>query len=152
MLFPFGKILWVKSVTLEEDELAYPGRPGRAFALHSTPDDADSLGDPAVGDIIVLTQHDRATHLVEVRGEHVEPRPKQTIKRPRDARFSMQRTCVHRLVLDLDRAPFLEQAFGFDPDATGGEVYEIATLPSFLRTNQKLWMVQRRIHHQMSQG
>lgn len=150
MLFPFDKILWVKSVSLEEGVLAYPGRPGRELALHSTPDDAESLGDPAVGDIIVLTQHGQATHLVEVRGERVEPRPKRTIRNTTDARFSMQRTCVHRVVLELDRAPFLEEAFGFDPDATGGEVFEIATLPAFVRSKQKLWMVQRRIHHQMT--
>lgn len=131
--------------------LAYPGRPGRELQLHSTEEDAESLADPVVGDIIVLTQHDQVTHLVEVRGEEVEPRPKRTIRRgTRDARFSMQRTCVHRVVLDFDRAPFITDAFGFDPQAAGGEVFAIAELPAFLHAKVPLWMVQRRIHQAMT--
>ncbi len=162
MLFPFAKIRWVKSVTMDGEYLAYggedptslarePRRAGDAFDLHATPEDADSLGDPAVGDLIVLTQHDQVTHLVEVQGERTEPRPKKTIRRgTRDARFSIQRRCVARLMLGFERAPFIERAFGFDPHAAGGEVFEITALPAFERAQQPLWMVQRRIHHAMT--
>ncbi len=150
MLFPFNKILWVKSVTMDENELAYPGRSGEEIALHSTEEDADSLQDPAVGDIVVLTQHEQVTHLVEMTGARVEARPKRTIrKNTRDARFSMQRACVIRVIVELDRAPFIADAFGFDPDAKGGEVFEIARLRAFERKGEKLWMVQRRIHQKL---
>src|SRR5262245_8146279 len=150
-MFRFDKILWVKSVTMEEGVLAYPGRVGAEFALHCTPEDQDSLGDPAVGDIVVLTQHGQVTHLDEAGGQTVEPRAATPIRSStRDARFSVQRTFVHRMVLDLERAPFLDEAFGFDPQATGGEVFLIAELPAFLGARVKLWMVQRRIHQSMS--
>ena len=157
-MFPFGKILWVKSVSLDEDTFAYgrqdptvkarePKGNGDLFELHSTPDDAESLGDPLVGDLIVLLQHRQATHLVEVVGESPQPRPKKTMRKgSRDSRYSVQRTCRCVALQLFDEAPFVEEAFGFDPRAEGGEVFLIKELPSFEKSKQPLWAVQRRIH------
>lgn len=145
-MIPFRKILWVKSVSLEPDELAYSGRSGAEFALHCTPEDADSLGDPAVGDLIVLIQHEQVTHLARVVGEAVHERPRRTIKRgTRDERFSMQRICEHVIVRGFEDAPYVEEAFGADPGANGGETYAIDELPSLAASQQPLWMVQRRV-------
>lgn len=131
-MLPFRKILWVKSVSLEEGELAYAGRdpsvrareprhPGDLFELHASPEDADSLGDPAVGDLVVLTQHDQVTHLVRAVGEGVEARPRRTMRKgTRDERFSEQRTFALVLLRGFEEAPWLVDAFGFDPAATGG--------------------------------
>jgi hypothetical protein len=157
MRFEPRRIRWVKSVTLDEDTFAYgnddptvlarePESPGDPFELHATDDDCDTLGDPAVGDLVVLTQHDQATHLVEVVGEAIEPRPRRTVrKRTRDERFSWQRTCRLVILRDFSEAPFIREAFGFDPRAKGGDVLEIAALPAFEEAGTPLWMVQRRI-------
>ncbi len=162
MLFPFRKILWVKSVTLDEEHLAYSGqdptalakepkRPGDPFELHIAEYDAGTLDDPAIGDILALTQHDQLTHLVEVAGAAVQARPKSTIRRgTKDAKFCFQRTCKLLLLRDFDDAPFIEDAFGFEPNAKGGEVFQIEALDAYEASDQPLWMVQRRIHHSMS--
>ena len=156
-MLPFRKILWVKSVSLEEGELAYAGRdpsvrareprhPGDLFELHASPEDADSLGDPAVGDLVVLTQHDQVTHLVRAVGEGVEARPRRTMRKgTRDERFSEQRTFALVLLRGFEEAPWLVDAFGFDPAATGGETFRIDELPAFVGAGQPLWMVQRRV-------
>lgn len=156
------KILWVKSVTRDDERLAYSGEDetsrafeprgrGDAFELHSTEEDAETLAAPAVSDIIVLIQHEQVTHLVEVTGETVEPRPRRTIRRgTRDARYCMQRTCEVWVLLDFETAPMIEDAFGFDPDAKGGEVLELATLPAFVSSGLPLWALQRRIERAMS--
>jgi hypothetical protein len=156
-MLPFREILWVKSVSLVEGQLAYAGRdptvrareprrPGDVFELHATPEDADSLGDPAVGELVVLTQHGQLTHLVRAEGAEVEPRPRRTIRKgTRDERFSVQRTFSLVCLLELERAPWVEEAFGFDPDAGGGETHRIEALPAFVASGQPLWMVQRRI-------
>ena len=153
----FRTIFWVKSVTLEEPFPAYSGRdptvkareakrPGEELDLHISEDDAPSLAEPAVGDIIVLTQESLATHLVEVSGMEVLPRPKRTIRRgTRDERFRFQRACKLIVFRDFDEAPTLEQAFGFDPNAEGGEVFDIRALAAFERANVPLWLVQRKI-------
>lgn len=150
-------IRWIKSVSLDEDLLAYAGRdptvlarePRRAgdlFELHSAEDDLDGLADPAVGEIIGLAQHKQLTHLVEVVGAGVVDRPKATIRpKTRDVRFCVERTCKLLLLRDFEEAPSLEEAFGFDPRAEGGEVLEIAALPAFEAAATPLWMVQRRI-------
>lgn len=151
------RILWIKSVTQDGDFSAYSGEEpgvrsreprvaGDAFDLHATPEDGASLAEPAVGDIIALTQHEQLTHLVEVTGADVVPRPKRTMRpKTRDARFSVQRECVVVELLDFERAPLVEEAFGFDPDAKGGEVFAIVELPAFHRSEQPLWAVQRRV-------
>lgn len=145
-MLPFRRILWVKSVSLEEGVLAYPGRAGLQFDLHSTPEDADSLQDPEVGDLVVLTQHEQVTHLVRVTGERVVPRPRRTIKKgTRDERFSMQRRCEHFVIRSLDDAPFVDEAFGCTPNTTGGETLRIEELPAVVASDQPMWMVQRRI-------
>lgn len=152
-MIPFGRIRWVKSIALGEDELAYAEarRRGQEFALHSTPEDADSLGDPEVGDLIVLIQHGYATHLARFVSEGVEPRPKSTIRKgTRDARFSMQRTCAVEIQCDYDDAPTVEEAFGFDPKAGGGETYAILELDTYEDSNQPAWAVQRRIVQAMT--
>ena len=156
-MLAFAKILWVKSVTLDEHTFAYggrdpqvrarePRRPGDAFELHCTVEDADSLADPRLGDLLVLTQHDLVTHLVRVVGEKVEPRPRRTI-RPgtRDGRFSRQRTCELVYLRDFDEAKPVEEAFGCPVDVAGGEVFSIPELPAVERSNQPLWAVQRRL-------
>ncbi len=146
MVIPFRKILWVKSVSLDPGEMAYAGRIGREFELHCSPDDMDSLGDPEVGDLIVLIQHEQATHLVEVVGAKVQERPRRTIKKgSRDERFTMQRTCRHVLLGSFEEAPFVEQAFGIEPAAEGGETLAIEELPAIVNGDQPLWMVQRRV-------
>lgn len=145
-MIPFRKIAWIKSVTLEEGALAYPGRPGLPFHLHSTPEDADSLADPAVDDLMVLIQHDQLTHLVRVTGASVEARsPRDMKKGTRDVRYSMQRACEHVLVRPLEEALFVEDVLGFDPVATGGEVFELASLPAVEASDQPMWMVQRKL-------
>lgn len=162
MLFPFRKILWVKSVTLDEEHLAYggqdpsvlarePKRPGDHFDLHIAELDADTLEDPETGDILALTQHDQLTHLVEIVGDEVQERPKNTIRKgTKDGKFCYQRTCKLLLLRDFEDAPFIEDAFGFEPNAKGGEVFQIETLDAYEAADQPLWMVQRRIHHSMS--
>ncbi|MEO1234079.1 MAG: hypothetical protein AAFZ18_34815 [Myxococcota bacterium] len=157
----FRRILWTKNVALEEGELAYggvdptvkarePKRPGDLFELHSTPEDADSLGDPESGDLIVLTQHGQATHLAEIVGGGVEPRSRRTMRRgSRDSRFSYQRTLRLVALHDFEAAPFVEDAFGFDPQNEGGEVFALEDLPAFERSGQPLWAVQRRLEQQL---
>lgn len=157
----FRKILWTKNVALSEGELAYggvdatakarePRRPGDLFELHSTPEDAESLGDPKVGELLVLTQHRQATHLVEIAGDAVEPRPRRTMRRgTRDARYSYQRTCKLVAMHDFDEAPFVEEAFGFDPRNEGGEVFAIAELPAFQASEHPLWAVQKRLENHL---
>lgn len=159
----FRRIRWTKNVALGEGELAYggqdptvkarePRRPGDAFELHSTPEDSESLDDPDVGELIVLTQHGQATHLVEVVGGCVEPRSRRTMRRgTRDARFSYQRTCRLVAMHDFDEAPLVAEAFGFDPRNEGGEVFEIETLPAFEKSGQPLWAVQKRLERQLDQ-
>jgi len=143
---PFRRILWVKSVSMDEGELAYSGRPGQRFDLHSTPEDADSLQDPEVGDLVVLTQHDQVTHLVKIVGERVEERPRRSIKKgTRDERFTVQRTCEHVFVRPVAEAPFVDEAFGCAPDTTGGETLRIEDLAAVKASDQPMWMVQRRI-------
>lgn len=156
-MIPFKKILWVKSVSLGEGELAYGGRdrtvrarepksPGDEFELHATPEDADSLADPEVDDLLVLVQHDQATHLVRVVGDRVVERSRRTMRKgTRDERFSVERTCALVILKDLEEAPWVEDAFGFDPGATGGEVFRIDELPAFVASGDPLWLVQRRI-------
>ena len=145
-MLPFRKILWAKSVSLEEDVFAYPGRPRQRFALHCTPEDADSLSDPEVDDLIVLTQHDLVTHIVRVIDREVTGRPRRTIRKgTRDERFSMQRLCEHVIVRDFDEAPPLEESFGCDVDTSGGETWRIEHLGAVLASDQPLWMVQKRI-------
>lgn len=145
-MIPFRKILWAKSVSLDEGVLAYPGRVGQAFALHCAPEDADSLQDPAVDDLLVLTQNGLVTHLSRVVGARVEPRPRRTIKKgTRDERFTMQRECAHVIVRGLDEAPLVEEAFGCDADTSGGETWRIEDLTAVIHSDQPLWMVQRRI-------
>lgn len=158
----FRKILWTKNVALAEGELAYggldptvkarePRRSGDLFELHSTPEDAESLGDPPVGDLVVLTQHGQATHLVEVVGDGVEPRPRRTMRKgTRDARFSMQRTCRLVALHDFESAPFVEEAFGFDPQNEGGEVFRLGELPALKGSGQPLWAVQRRLEQTLN--
>ncbi len=161
-MLPFARILWTKNVALEEGELAYggvdptvrarePKRKGDLFELHSTPEDAESLSDPAVGDIIVLTQHGQATHLAEFVSAGIEPRPRRKMRKgTRDARFSFQRTCRLIAMYDFDMAPFVEDAFGFDPQNEGGEVYAITALEAFERAKRPLWAVQKRLEQKLS--
>jgi hypothetical protein len=161
MALDFRRIRWVKSVTLEDD-FAYCGEdptvlareprgPGDLFELHATEDDEDTLGDPAVGDLVVLTQHDQATHVVEVVGERVEARPRRTMRpRSRDELFAFQRTCRCLVLLGFDEAPLIRHAFGFDPEAKGGDVLELASLPSLERAGTPLWMLQRRLERAMT--
>lgn len=151
------RIRWVKSVTGAEDVCAYSGDdetsrareprgPGDRFDLHAAPEHAESLAEPAVGDLIVLTQHDQLTHLVEVTGAEVVRRPRSTIRRnSRDARYSVQRECEVVELRRFDVAPMIEEAFGFDPDAKGGDVQAIAELEAYFRSGLPLWAVQRRI-------
>ena len=158
----FRRILWTKNVALEEGELAYgglnrsvkarePKKPGDLFELHSTPEDAESLGDPEVGDLIVLTQHGQATHLAEIVGDAVVPRSRRTMRRgTRDSRFSEQRTCRLVALHGFEEAPFVEEAFGFDPHNEGGEVFAIAELPAFAASGQPLWAVQKRLEHRLA--
>ncbi|MEQ9502165.1 MAG: hypothetical protein RIT81_35170 [Deltaproteobacteria bacterium] len=155
-MIPFGRIRWVKSVALDEDELAYvgedptvrhrePSRRGDVFDLHCTEEDADTLAEPEVDDRIVLVQHGLTTHLVRVVGEHVERRPKSTIRRgTRDHRFVMQRTCVVDLLCAIE-PPTNEAAFGFEPRARGGEVFAIRELEAYAASREPMWAVQRRI-------
>lgn len=156
-MVPFAKIRWVKSVTLDEETFAYggtdptvrarePRQPGDVFDLHCTEDDAESLAEPPSGELIVLVQHDLATHLARIVGDEVVPRPRRTV-RPgtRDARFSRQRACELLFLRYFDEAPTLEDAFGFSADVSGGEVFSIAALPAFERSDQPLWAVQRRV-------
>ena len=161
-MLPFTKILWTKNVALGEDELAYggidptvrsrePKKAGDPFELHSTPEDAESLSDPAVGDIIVLTQHGQATHLAEFVADAVEPRPRRKMRKgTRDARYSFQRTCRLIAMYGFDRAPFVEDAFGFDPRNEGGEVFAIVDLDAFERSGRPLWAVQKRLEQRLS--
>lgn len=157
----FRKILWTKNVALGDGELAYggtdptvkarePKKPGDLFELHSTPEDAESLGDPEVGDLIVLTQHGQATHLAEIVGGCVERRSRRTMRRgTRDARYSYQRTCRLIAMHDFDAAPFVDEAFGFEPKNEGGEVFAIEALPAFESSGQPLWAVQKRLERQL---
>ncbi len=163
-VIPFGRIRWVKSVSLDEDQLAYAGRDrtvlareprrrGDHFELHATPDDRESLEDPEVDDLIVLTQHDLVTHLIKVVSPHVVARPKSSMRRgTRDQRFSVQRTCALVLLCELDEAPSTEKAFGFDPNAGGGEVFRIEALDAYRASDQPLWAVQRRIVQAMKRA
>lgn len=156
----FRRVSWVKSVSLDEDVVAYspeedtlarkPRSSGDLFDLHASEDDALTLEDPAVGDVVVLTQHDWVTHLVEVTGASVVPRPRATIRRgTRDARFDAQREVKLLVLRRFDEAPLIEEAFGFDPGAKGGEVLRIDELPAFTKAKTPLWLVQRRIIHKM---
>lgn len=157
----FRKILWTKNVALSDGSLAYSGqdpsvkarepkKSGDLFELHSTPEDAESLGDPSVGDLLVLTQHGQATHLVEVIGSSVEPRSRRTMRKgTRDFRFTDQRTCRLIALHDFDSAPFVEDAFGFDPKNEGGEVFRLNHLPSFESANQPLWAIQKRLEQHL---
>lgn len=145
-MLPLARLLWVKSVSLDEDEFAYPGRPGQAFELHATPEDGDSLQDPEVGDLLVLTQHEQATHLVRVVGERVEARSRRTMRKgTRDERFSVQRACEHVYVRPFEEAPSLEETFGCDPQAKGGETFALLELPAVQASDQPAWMLRRRI-------
>lgn len=160
-MLSFTRILWTKNVALAEGELAYggvdssvrarePKKPGDLFELHSTPEDAESLGDPPVGDLIVLTQHGQATHLAEFVQDAVEPRSRRKMRKgTRDFRYSFQRTCRLVAMHGFDDAPFVEEAFGFDPQNEGGEVHAIAELESFERSGKPLWAVQKRIEQQL---
>lgn len=160
----FRRIRWTKNVALDEDELAYggvdptvkarePRRTGDLFELHSTPEDAESLDDPAPGDLIVLTQHRQATHLAEIVGAAVEPRPRRTMRRgTRDKRYACQRTCRLVALHDFAQAPPVEDAFGFDPRNEGGEVWAIEALPAFEASGQPLWAVQRRLEQQLDRA
>jgi hypothetical protein len=157
----FRRIRWTKNVALEEGELAYggvdptvrarePRRAGDLFELHSTPEDAESLNDPEVGDLIVLTQHGQATHLAELVGAAVEPRSRRTMRKStRDGRFSYQRTCRLVALHGFETAPFVEEAFGFDPKNEGGEVFAIAELPALEASGQALWAVQKRLEQHL---
>ena len=161
IVLPFTRILWTKNVALAEGELAYggvdptvkarePKRPGDLFELHSTPEDSESLGEPSVGDIIVLTQHGQATHLAEFVGAGVDPRPRKKMRKgTRDSRYSFQRTCRLIAMYDFDAAPFVDDAFGFDPKNEGGEVHRIDGLDSFAHAKRPLWAVQKRIEQKM---
>ena len=161
-VLPFTRILWTKNVALAEGELAYggvdptvrarePKRTGDLFELHSTPEDAESLQEPEVGDFIVLTQHGQATHLAVFVGEGVDPRPRRKMRKgTRDSRFSFQRTCRLVAMHDFDAAPFVEDAFGFDPKNEGGEVFRIAELDSFVQARRPLWAVQKRLEQRLS--
>lgn len=156
-MIPFRQILWVKSVSMDEDVLAYAGqdprvrareprRPGDLFELHAAPEDADSLQDPAIDDLVVLTQHEQVTHLVRVVGAEVGARSPRTMRKgTRDERFSVERTCALVLLRDFDHAPFVEEAFGFEPNADGGETHRIDELPAFVAASVPLWLVQRRV-------
>lgn len=156
-MLPFRKIRWVKSVTMEEEVLAYssedrtsrapvPRRPGDEFPLHATKEDRESLAEPAVNDLMVLTQNDQVTHLVRVVGASVEPRPKRTIrKKTRDTKFLVQRTMALVILRDYENAPYIDEAFGFDPKATGGETFEIEQLATYQASMMPLWAVQKRI-------
>ncbi len=160
-MLPFARIRWTKNVALAEGELAYggvdptvrarePKRPGDLFELHSTPEDAESLGEPPIGDLIVLTQHGQATHLAEFVGDGVEPRPRRKMRKgTRDSRYSYQRTCRLIAMHDFDTAPFVEEAFGFDPHNEGGEVHAIAELEAFERAQRPLWAVQKRLEQKL---
>ena len=160
-MLPFARIRWTKNVALEEGELAYggvdptvrarePKKAGDLFELHCTPEDSESLGDPAVGDLIVLTQHRQATHLAEFVMDGIEPRPRRKMRKgTRDARFSFQRTCRLIAMHDFDAAPFVEDAFGFDPKNEGGEVWAIADLDAFDRAGRPLWAVQKRLEQKL---
>ncbi len=119
--------------------------PGDRFFLHASEDDAYSLDDPAVGDVILLTQHAQATHLVRVVGVRSEPRPRAELRRPHGKRFPFRRECELLRMKDFEEAPLIEEAFGFDPRAQGGEVFEIAELSAFSAADTPLWLVQRRI-------
>ncbi len=153
----FRRILWVKSVSLDAGVLNYGGEdpsvrhrepraPGDAFELHATPDDADSLAEPEVGDWIVLTQEGYATHLVEVVGETVRPRRRRSMRpNTRDARFSVERTVELVVLRGYDRAARIEAAFGFDPRALGGAVLRLDELDEVMERGEPLWMLQRRI-------
>ncbi|MCC7386501.1 MAG: hypothetical protein IT384_31975 [Deltaproteobacteria bacterium] len=157
MWYDVPRLLWIKSVTRDDDLLAYAGEdpttrarepraPGDAFDLHASQEAAESLALPAVGDIIALTQHDQLTHLVEVTGAGVEKRPRRTMRAgTRDARYSVQRACKLLVLRVFADAPMIDEAFGFDPDAKGGDVFEIASLPAVVRSGVPLWAVQRRI-------
>lgn len=145
-MLPFRKILWVKAVSLDEGEMAYPGRVGQQFFLHCTPEDADSLAEPEPEDLMVLIQHDQATHLVQALAEPVHARSPRTMKKgSRDARYSMQRAFELVVIRPLEDAVLLGETFGFDPEAGGGEVLRIDELPAYDRGEQPMWMVQRRI-------
>lgn len=156
------RILWVKAVTRNDDLLAYSGEdetarhreprePGDEFELHTTEEDAESLSLPAAGDVIALIQHDQLTHLVEVVGEKVTPRLRRTMRRnSNDSHYPMQRTCRLLVLRGFEDAPLIEEAFGFDPDAKGGDVLEIATLPAFEKSDVNLWGVQLRIERALS--
>lgn len=161
-VLPFTRILWTKNVALAEGELAYggvdptvrarePKRAGDLFELHSTPEDAESLQEPAVGHLIVLTQHGQATHLAEFVAAGVEPRPRRKMRKgTRDARFSFQRTCRLVAMMDFESAPFVEDAFGFDPRNEGGEVFRIPELDAFIRAGRPLWAVQKRLEQRLN--
>lgn len=158
----FRRIAWTKNVALEEGELAYggidasvkarePKKAGDLFELHSTPEDAESLDDPEVGDLVVLTQHGQATHLVEVVGASVVPRSRRTMRKgTRDSRFSYQRTCRLVAMHDFDEAPFVEEAFGFDPKNEGGEVFALSELPALEASGHPLWAVQKRLEQHLA--
>lgn len=146
------RILWIKSVSLDEGVFAYgPDDPdarvhrGQTFELHSSELDVDSLADPSMGDIIALTQHGQLTHLVEVQGAEVTERSHAERKRPHGRRFPFQRTCLALRVVSPERAPSIEEAFGFDPRAAGGEVVALESLTGFREANLPLWMIQRRV-------
>ena len=157
----FRRILWTKNVALSSGEFAYggedlsvkarePKKVGDQFELHSTPEDAESLSDPKAGDLLVLTQHGQATHLIEVIGHSVENRSRRTMRKgTRDTRFPYQRTCKLVALHWFDTAPFVEEAFGFNPRNEGGEVFAITQLPAFEASDQPLWAVQRRIEQQL---
>ncbi|MEM7678295.1 MAG: hypothetical protein AAF449_20070 [Myxococcota bacterium] len=159
---PFARILWTKNVALEEGELAYggvdptvkarePKRSGDLFELHSTPEDAESLSEPAVDDIVVLTQHRQATHLATFVAAHVEPRSRRKMRKgTRDSRFSFQRICRLIAMHDFESAPFVEDAFGFDPQNEGGEVFAISELDAFARHGRPLWAVQKRLEQKLN--
>ncbi len=157
----FRRILWTKNVALGDGELAYggqdasikarePKKPGDHFELHSTPEDAESLSEPKVGDLIVLTQHGQATHLIEVIGATIETRSRRTMRKgSRDTRFPYQRTCALVVMHDFGTAPFVEEAFGFNPRNEGGEVFLLSQLPAFEASNFPLWAVQKRLEQQL---
>lgn len=157
----FRRVSWVKSVSVDEGVVAYSAEDGESLArkprfsgdlfdVHASEDDAATLEDPAIGDVLVLTQHDWVTHLVEVTGTKVVRRPRATIKKgTRDAHFNMQREVKLLVLRRFEEAPLIEEAFGFDPGAKGGEVLAIEELPAFERAKTPLWLVQRRIIHKM---
>lgn len=155
MLLDTDRILWIKSVRRSDGILAYVGQDdgalhceptdaGDEFEVHTSLETADSLGRPEVGDLLCLTQHGLLTHLVEVIGHRVQPRPPKETRRGIDAHYPRQRTC-RVIALATAKAPRTTAALGFDPGASGGRVYAIDDLIAFRQSGLHLAEVQAKI-------